>query len=182
MGIEFNPLQRKTLTAIVDTFVASVPRDDDPTGFYAAKGSDLGADAAAEYYLVTHLPDEELAGLFQLIDTAGPGRVEESTPGSARGDHRQPRRHLARDRGGDRGAASAFGDVRLRPARRPGPQPLVGRDGIPGPDPGAAGKPRRHCRSSPRPARRRWRRTWSWSAPAAAVGWRPRCWRRRASG
>ena len=56
MGIEFNPLQRKTLTAIVDTFVAAVPREDDPTGFYAAKGSDIGADVAAEQYLVTRLP------------------------------------------------------------------------------------------------------------------------------
>jgi choline dehydrogenase-like flavoprotein len=70
MGLEFNALQRKTLTAIVDTFVASVPRDDDPTGFYAAKGSDVGADVAAELYLVTHLPDQQLAGLLQLIDTA----------------------------------------------------------------------------------------------------------------
>ena len=71
MGLEFNALQRKTLTAIVDTFVASVPRDDDPTGFYAAKGSDVGADVATEHYLVTHLPDQQLAGLLQLIDTAG---------------------------------------------------------------------------------------------------------------
>jgi len=70
MPIEFNPLQRKTLTAVVDTFVASVPRDDDPTGFYAAKGSDIGADAAAEQYLLSRLPEEQLAGLLQLIDTA----------------------------------------------------------------------------------------------------------------
>jgi choline dehydrogenase-like flavoprotein len=70
MGTEFNPLQRKTLTAIVDTFVAAVPRDDDPTGFYAAKGSDIGADIATEHYLVTRLPEEQLAGLLQLIDTA----------------------------------------------------------------------------------------------------------------
>jgi choline dehydrogenase-like flavoprotein len=70
VGIEFSTLQRKTLTAIVDTFVAAVPREDDPTGFYATKGSDLGADVAAEQYLVTHLPDEQLAGLLQLIDTA----------------------------------------------------------------------------------------------------------------
>src|SRR5271166_1398978 len=70
MGLEFNPLQRETLTAIVDTFVAAVPRDDDPTGFYAAKGSDIGADVAAEQYLVSHLPEEQLAGLLQLIDTA----------------------------------------------------------------------------------------------------------------
>ena len=71
MGLEFNPLQRETLTAIVDTFVAAVPRDDDPTGFYAAKGSDIGADVAAEQYLVTRLPEEQLAGLLQLIDAAG---------------------------------------------------------------------------------------------------------------
>ena len=71
MGLEFNASRRKTLTAIVDTFVAAVPREDDPTGFYAAKGSDVGADVAAEHYLVTHLPDEQLTGLFQLIDTAG---------------------------------------------------------------------------------------------------------------
>ena len=71
MGLEFNPLQRETLTAIVDTFVAAVPRDDDPTGFYAAKGSDIGADVAAEQYLVARLPEEQLAGLLQLIDAAG---------------------------------------------------------------------------------------------------------------
>jgi choline dehydrogenase-like flavoprotein len=71
MGLEFNALQRKTLTAIVDTFVAAVPREDDPTGFYAAKGSDIGADVAAEQYLVTRLPEEQLAGLLQLIDAAG---------------------------------------------------------------------------------------------------------------
>jgi choline dehydrogenase-like flavoprotein len=70
MATEFNALRRKTLRAIVDTFVASVPRDDDPTGFFAAKGSDVGADVALEYYLITHLPEEQLAGLLQLLDTA----------------------------------------------------------------------------------------------------------------
>ena len=71
MPIEFTALQRETLTAIVDTFVASVPREDDPDGFYAAKGSDVGADVAAEHYLLTQVPDEQLAGLLQLIDGAG---------------------------------------------------------------------------------------------------------------
>jgi choline dehydrogenase-like flavoprotein len=70
MALEFTSLQRKTLTAIVDTFVAAVPREDDPTGFYAAKGSDIGADVATEDYLVTHLPDEQLAGLLRLLDVA----------------------------------------------------------------------------------------------------------------
>ncbi len=71
MPIEFTTLQRETLTAIVDTFVASVPHEDDPDGFYAAKGSDVGADLATEQYLLTHLPEEQLAGLLQLIDGAG---------------------------------------------------------------------------------------------------------------
>jgi choline dehydrogenase-like flavoprotein len=71
MTLEFTTPQRETLTAIVDTFVASVPREDDPDGFYAAKGSDVGADLAIEQYLLTHLPEEKLAGLLQLIDGAG---------------------------------------------------------------------------------------------------------------
>ena len=71
MTLEFTTLQRETLTAIVDTFVAAVPSEDDPDGFYAAKGSDVGADFATEHYLLTHLPEEQLAGLLQLIDAAG---------------------------------------------------------------------------------------------------------------
>ncbi|MQP33244.1 FAD-binding protein [Rhodococcus erythropolis] len=70
MSMEFSAGQRKTLTAIVDTFVAAVPRDDDPAGFYATKGSDVGADLATEQYLLTHLPPEQFAGLRQLLDTA----------------------------------------------------------------------------------------------------------------
>jgi choline dehydrogenase-like flavoprotein len=68
MPIEFTTLQRETLTAVVDTFVASVAREDDPHGFYAAKGSDVGADAATEHYLRTRLPEVQLAGMLQLID------------------------------------------------------------------------------------------------------------------
>jgi choline dehydrogenase-like flavoprotein len=70
LPIEFTTLQRETLTAIVDTFVASVPREDDPDGFYAANGSDVGADVAIEHYLLTHLPEAQLVGLLQLIDGA----------------------------------------------------------------------------------------------------------------
>ena len=51
--------------------MASVPREDDPDGFYAAKGSDVGADVATEHYLLTQVPEEQLAGLLQLIDGAG---------------------------------------------------------------------------------------------------------------
>jgi choline dehydrogenase-like flavoprotein len=70
MPVEFTSPQRETLTAIVDTFVASVEREDDPDGFYAAKGSDVGADRAIEQHLLTHLSEEQLAGMLQLIDAA----------------------------------------------------------------------------------------------------------------
>ncbi|MFV8320298.1 GMC family oxidoreductase N-terminal domain-containing protein [Mycobacterium sp. 23] len=71
MPVEFTTLQRATLTAIVDTCVAAVPREDDPDGFYATKGSDVGADAAVEHYLLTHRPEKQLVGMLQLIDGAG---------------------------------------------------------------------------------------------------------------
>ena len=116
MPIEFTTLQRETLTAIVDTFVASVPREDDPDGFYAAKGSDVGADVATEQYLLTHLPEAQLAGMLQLIDGAWPLRVQGSAPGRARGNPRQRRRHLTRGGGRDRRAESAVGVVRLQPS------------------------------------------------------------------
>ena len=141
MGLEFNALQRKTLTAIVDTFVASVPRDDDPTGFYAAKGSDVGANVATEHYLVTHLPEQQLAGLLQLIDTAGlvgmknqPQAVREAIIANLAG--------ISPETAGAIGALhrlSVMFAYGLPDAT--GPQPLVGRDGISGPDPGAAANP-----------------------------------------
>lgn len=66
--------QRETLAALVDTFVASVPRDDDPHGFYATAGTAVGADRAAEQYLVTKLPAEQCSGLLQILDAlAGMG-------------------------------------------------------------------------------------------------------------
>ena len=66
----FTPRQRDTLAAAVDTFVPSVSRDDDPDGFFATKGSDVGAHLAVEHYLLTRLSSEQLAGLQQLLDTA----------------------------------------------------------------------------------------------------------------
>ena len=41
-----------------------------PTGFWAVKGSDLQVDAAVEEYLLGHLPEEQLEGLGELLDTA----------------------------------------------------------------------------------------------------------------
>ena len=70
MDTAFTTRQRQTLAAIVDTFVPSVSRDDDPAGFYATKGSDVGAHLAAEHYLLTNLSPEQLSGMQELLDTA----------------------------------------------------------------------------------------------------------------
>jgi choline dehydrogenase-like flavoprotein len=70
MDTAFSTRQSQTLAAIVDTFVPSVVRDDDPTGFFATKGSDVGAHLAAEQYLLARLGPEQLAGMQQLLDTA----------------------------------------------------------------------------------------------------------------
>ncbi|MGC5024738.1 GMC family oxidoreductase N-terminal domain-containing protein [Tsukamurella sp. DT100] len=77
MTFAFDPRQRAALTAVVDTFVASVPRDDDPTGFWAVKGSDLLVDAAVEEYLLGHMSGEQLAGLAGLLGAAADAGLAE---------------------------------------------------------------------------------------------------------
>ena len=71
MDTAFTTRQRQTLAAIIDTFVPSVARDDDPVGFFATKGSDVGAHLAVEHYLLTQVcPRSNWAALQQLLDTA----------------------------------------------------------------------------------------------------------------
>lgn len=182
MAIEFNTLQRKTLTAIVDTFVAAVPREDDPTGFYATKGSDVGADVAAEYYLVTHLPDEQLAGLLQLIDAAGLAGFKDQTQ-AAREALIAGVASMSPEASG---AIAALKQLSVLFAYSlPGPDgrnPLwVGME-YPGPAQSPPSDAPRRWRSSPHPVSRRSRRMSSSSARAAAAEWPPRCWRKPASG
>lgn len=65
----FTELRRQTLGALVDTFVASVPHDgEDPVGFFATAGSQVGAHLGVEEYLTHKVPAEQLAGLMHLID------------------------------------------------------------------------------------------------------------------
>ena len=58
---------RAVLRALADTIVPSMPRDDDPTGFWAASGSALGADVAVAQVIGT-LPEEQANGLLSLLD------------------------------------------------------------------------------------------------------------------
>src|SRR4051794_5682619 len=69
--LQFSDLQRATLAALADTFCAAVPAPDghDPDGFYSRTASDLGVPAAAEEYLLAMVPEVQLTGLLQLLDT-----------------------------------------------------------------------------------------------------------------
>jgi choline dehydrogenase-like flavoprotein len=73
--------QRDTLTAVVDTIVPSVTRSDDPAGFFATKGSDVGAHQGVEFYLLTSLSAEQRAGMAQLLDgLAAAGFADQPQP------------------------------------------------------------------------------------------------------
>ena len=59
--------QLATLSLLCDTVVPALEREPDPDGFWARKGSDVGADQALAE-LLSGLPAEELAGVGQLLD------------------------------------------------------------------------------------------------------------------
>jgi choline dehydrogenase-like flavoprotein len=70
--------QLATLRAVCDTVVPSLPRDDDPDGFFARSATDVGADQALLQTLDA-MPPEDRAGLLQLLDVlAEQGFVEAS--------------------------------------------------------------------------------------------------------
>ncbi|WP_313673357.1 GMC family oxidoreductase [Mycolicibacterium sp.] len=64
---EITDNHRACLRALADTVVPSMPREDDPTGFWAASGSTLGADVAVAQVIST-LPEEQQHGLLSLLD------------------------------------------------------------------------------------------------------------------
>lgn len=67
MTPQLTDTHRAVLRALADTVVPAMPRDDDPTGFWAASGSDLGADGAVAQ-VISGLPDEQRHGLLSLLD------------------------------------------------------------------------------------------------------------------
>jgi choline dehydrogenase-like flavoprotein len=62
--------RRAALRAVCDTIVPSIEREDDPTGFWARKASDVGTDAVIVEYLAA-MPAEQRDGLLGLIDALG---------------------------------------------------------------------------------------------------------------
>jgi choline dehydrogenase-like flavoprotein len=69
VAVVLSELQQATLRRLVDTFAPEVAADDDPTGFWARKGSDLGVDVAIAQQLSSGaVPEDQLEGLRQLLD------------------------------------------------------------------------------------------------------------------
>jgi choline dehydrogenase-like flavoprotein len=67
--VVLSELQQATLRQLVDTFAPEVAVADDPTGFWARKGSDLGVDAAIAQQLSSGaVPEDQVEGLRQLLD------------------------------------------------------------------------------------------------------------------
>jgi choline dehydrogenase-like flavoprotein len=68
VSVVLSEIQRDTLARVCDTFVPSIEIDDDPTGFWGRRASDLGIPDAIEQQLAA-LPEEQLAGMRQLLDS-----------------------------------------------------------------------------------------------------------------
>src|SRR5581483_5982589 len=69
----FSNSQRRTLSALCDTFVPSLPPPEgeaDPDGFWARAASDLGVPEAIEIALLeAGAPAEQVEGLRRLLDS-----------------------------------------------------------------------------------------------------------------
>lgn len=69
VAVVLSELQQATLRRLVDTFAPEVAVDDDPTGFWARKASDLGVDLAIAQQLSSGaVPEDQLEGMRQLLD------------------------------------------------------------------------------------------------------------------
>jgi len=90
---------------------------------------------ATEQYLLTHLPEDQLAGMLQLIDGVGLFEFKDQSQATREEILANVAAISAEAAGGDRRAESAVGVVRLQPSRTRWRKPAVGRHGVPGPGP-----------------------------------------------
>ncbi|MCW3017538.1 MAG: oxidoreductase GMC-type [Solirubrobacterales bacterium] len=67
MSAHLSPDRLAILRTVCDTVVPSIAREDDPHGLWARAASDLGVDGALAD-LLGQLPEEQVAGLGQLLD------------------------------------------------------------------------------------------------------------------
>ena len=81
MAVAPSEEQLAVLRAVCDTFVPSIEHSPDPHGFWARCATDMGADQAIVELLGT-LPEEQAAGLLQLLDAIGQQGFVDATQAS----------------------------------------------------------------------------------------------------
>src|SRR5262245_41981242 len=86
MAVELTDDQRRVISALADTFVASVPPPDgqDPDGFSARTGTEAGAPVAAEIAL-TRIDPATAGGLLTLLDALGQLGIADAPAASREG-------------------------------------------------------------------------------------------------
>jgi choline dehydrogenase-like flavoprotein len=62
-----NDVQRAVLRAVCDTVVPSLPRDDDPDGFWARSASDVGTPEALEQMIEESMAPDQREGMLELL-------------------------------------------------------------------------------------------------------------------
>jgi choline dehydrogenase-like flavoprotein len=66
--VKLNESQLRTLRAVVETVCPSLPRDDDPTGFWATPGSATHGPEALAEWIEERLPADAASGMCELLD------------------------------------------------------------------------------------------------------------------
>lgn len=94
--------QRRTLTALMETFLPALKRRDDPNGFFAQSARSVGVPAAAEP-VIAGLSAAERAGLLELLDKLAFFQKLEQAPLSVR---EKVLETLARDPRAERGLSA----------------------------------------------------------------------------
>lgn len=64
---DLSEVQQAMLRAVCDTVVPAIERSEDPDGFWARRGTDVGADQALALAIAT-LPPDQSQGMLQLLD------------------------------------------------------------------------------------------------------------------
>src|ERR671915_896563 len=62
-----NDVQRAVLKAVCDTVVPSLEHEPDPDGFWARSASDVGTPEALEELIEDTMPDDQRAGMLELL-------------------------------------------------------------------------------------------------------------------
>jgi len=80
VSVVLSEIQRDTLQKVCDTYAPAVERADDPDGFWARTASDLGVPDAIEQMLAERVPEDQVAGLRELLDAIAAEGFNDAPP------------------------------------------------------------------------------------------------------